>query len=54
MARVRQLGACSFSRESGHVYLISRGASGTIGLYKLEVQAVLCNGKLVRTGGSRP
>jgi ATP-dependent Lon protease len=34
----------------GHVYLISRGASDMIGLYKLEVQAVPGTGKLVRTG----
>jgi Predicted ATP-dependent Lon-type protease len=32
------------------VYLISRGASDTIEPCKLEVRALPCNGKLVRTG----
>lgn len=34
----------------GHLHFVSTGDSGTIGAFKLEVQAVLGSGKLTRTG----
>lgn len=34
----------------GHLYMISDGNSGKIGVFKFELQAVLGNGKLIRTG----
>ena len=36
---------------AGHVYGVSRGNRDMIGLYRVELQAVDGNGKLVRTGG---
>jgi len=36
----------------GHLYMISDGASGKIGVFKLELQAVAGNGKLTRTGAA--
>ena len=34
----------------GHVYTISRGKSGMVGVYRLETQVLPGNGKFVRTG----
>ena len=34
----------------GHLHFVSTGDSGTIGIFKLELQAVPGNGKLTRTG----
>ena len=36
----------------GHLYMISDGASGKIGVFKLELQAVAGNGKLTRAGAA--
>lgn len=34
----------------GHVYTVSRGKSGMIGIYRLETQMLPGNGKFERTG----
>lgn len=34
----------------GHIYTVSRGKSGMIGVYRLETQMLPGNGKLERTG----
>lgn len=36
--------------KSGHIYTVSRGKSGMIGVYKLEMQMTAGNGKFERTG----
>jgi len=36
----------------GHLYMISDGAGGKIGVFKLELQAVAGNGKLTRAGAA--
>ena len=36
--------------KPGHIYTISRGKSGMIGIYRLETQMLPGNGKLERTG----
>ncbi|MEA1960046.1 MAG: protease Lon-related BREX system protein BrxL [Bacillota bacterium] len=36
--------------KPGHIYTVSRGKSGMIGVYKLEIQMTAGNGKFERTG----